>query len=219
MSYKSFTDLGLALNRLNIMWVVHTKNLDLYKNLTQEFCQEHLVSPTATFYELFNYGKTIYWQSAKRLEEMRKTRLIWPFLLETERHHPKLRVWEAVSIDADASQDLTGEPDYSISKEDFTPKPPYFVIVEAKQEDFSAGWGQALASMKGAQLMNKNKISKDITIYGAVTTGDEWQFGKLQDNQFVIYPKDGIKVLENDEKAKEVLSLLDTIFEISEKNI
>lgn len=218
MSYQKF-DLGLAIDKLKITWVRHTEQPQVYSKLSQELAQNKEFLPSPIFLQIFELGKKIFWDTAVPLEELRKTRLIWPFLLEAEQHHPKLRIWERISLDADASQDLTGEPDYCVTKYGISPKAPFCIIMEAKKEDFSQGWGQALAAMRGSELLNEKEGFRVISIYGVVTTGDEWQFGKLQDNQFVIYPKTGIKVLENDDKAKEALSLLDIIFETSEKNL
>lgn len=226
MSYnRDFPDLGSALEKLSITWVIQNKKADLYQNLSREFLQEKGISPSSLFLELFHHGKSIYLNSAKRLEEMRKNRLILPFLFEMEIKHPKLRVWEAVSIDADHSQGLTGEPDYCVTKEDVVPKAPYCIIVEAKQKDFDEGWGQSLAAMKGAQIVNQRLSSRDISIYGVVTTGEEWQWGKLTIDsttargQFLVYPQTPINVLENEEKVNRVLGLLHIVFEECEKNI
>jgi hypothetical protein len=225
MSYEKFA-LESALEKLHIDWVRPTGEITTYKNLSLEFIQESDFTPSAMFQELFSYGKKLYFDTAQPLEEMRKSRLMNPFLYEAERHHPKLRIWEGVSIDADARLGLTGEPDYCVTPYDIAPKTPYCVIMEAKREDFAQGWGQALAAMRGAQILNRQKLpkskrktGKESAIYGVVSTGSDWQFGKLKSNQYLIYPPATINVLKSDDDAKAVLGLLDIIFKECEKNL
>jgi hypothetical protein len=218
MSYQKF-DLESAVNRLHILWISHSEDIALYNQLSSEFTQPRQFTPSATFQEIFSYGQKRYWKRLKHLEEMRKNRLMWPFLYEIEHLHPKLHIWESIPLDVDPSQDLTGEPDYCVARDDLFPRAPYCIIMEAKKEDLEQGWGQTLAAMRGAQILNQRESSSNIPIYGAVSTGEEWQFGKLQENQFLIHPKIPINVLESEEKTLLVLRLLDIIFTECEKNI
>ena len=126
--------------------------------------------------------------------------------------------FRSASINADATQDLVGEPDFCVTPNGFKPQAPYCILVEAKQEDFNEGWGQALAVMKGSQIINE-KQGKKMAVYGVVTTGDLWQFGKLQEEQFVIYPLGPISILKSDDTVIETLTLLDIIFTECEKNL
>ncbi len=50
------------------------------------------------------------------------------------------------------------------------------MLVEAKQDNFEAGWAQCLAEMIAAQRLNE---TAQIIIYGIVSNGNLWQFGKL----------------------------------------
>ena len=54
---------------------------------------------------------------------------------------------------------------------------PYLLLVEAKLDNFDAGWGQCLAEMIAAQKLNENER---VTIFGIVSNGSTWQFGKLE---------------------------------------
>lgn len=83
-----------------------------------------------------------------------------------------------------------GEPDYFISaqREDVIDRlinTPLLAVAEAKKQDFEAGWGQCLAEMIACQKINQND---PLTIYGIVTTGLIWEFGKLQTNTFTKHP-------------------------------
>jgi hypothetical protein len=55
------------------------------------------------------------------------------------------------------------------------------LLVEAKQDNFDACWGQCLAEMIAAQKLNEEA---KVTIFGIVSNGTIWQFGKLEANQF-----------------------------------
>lgn len=80
---------------------------------------------------------------------------------------------------------LTGTPDYILAKHSPLGKivldQPYLLIVEAKQDKFEEGWGQCLAAMIAAQKLNAHQ---EQVIFGIVTNGEVWEFGKLDLNQF-----------------------------------
>jgi hypothetical protein len=50
-------------------------------------------------------------------------------------------------------------------------------MVEAKKDDFEGGWGQCLAAMLAAQMINGDD---QLILQGSVSNGDVWQFGRLQ---------------------------------------
>ena len=74
---------------------------------------------------------------------------------------------------------LMGTPDYFFSRRSplgLVPDQPYLIVVEAKKDDFDAGWAQCLAAMLAAQKMNAQPA---MTIFGCVSNGTVWSFGKL----------------------------------------
>jgi hypothetical protein len=96
-----------------------------------------------------------------------------------------LKVWSHLSYNVDEEKGLVGEPDYLIA-----PKTKYgamarpsLCVIEAKRDDFEQGWAQALSEMVASSLLGAS------ICYGIVTTGAIWQFGKLNENVFVIDPK------------------------------
>ncbi len=95
-----------------------------------------------------------------------------------------LKIW--VNRKMAYNDELTGEPDYFISAppsgavSDPVGK-PLLAVAEAKQEDFIAGWGQCLAAMIACQKLNN---MNEIVIYGIVSSGLVWEFGKLQGTLF-----------------------------------
>jgi hypothetical protein len=80
---------------------------------------------------------------------------------------------------------LNGTPDYMLSKRSPLGKTvlefPLLMVVEAKKNDFEQGWGQCLAELVAAQKLNQNSQQ---AVYGIVTDGRYWEFGKLIDTLF-----------------------------------
>ena len=54
-------------------------------------------------------------------------------------------------------------------------------MVEAKKNDFEQGWGQCLEELVAAQNINDDP---DTPVYGIVSDGERWQFGKLTGDVF-----------------------------------
>lgn len=110
--------------------------------------------------------------------------IIFPVLKEIYRHHKEhLTLWSHKSIFYD--ENLCGIPDYLIARRSPLGKQvfaePFLAAVEAKKDDFLKGWGQCLAEMVGIQKINK---SPKQTVFGIVTNGQFWQFGKLTNQNF-----------------------------------
>jgi hypothetical protein len=110
--------------------------------------------------------------------------LIYPVLKEIwKKYSSKFTLWSHESLNYD--EKLSGFPEYILAKRSSLGKvvfdKPYFILVEAKQDNFEAGWAQCLAEMIAAQRLNDELR---ITIFGIVSNGDRWQFGKLKDEVF-----------------------------------
>ena len=117
-------------------------------------------------------------------ESSRKENIIYPILFASYRnHYEKLVIWNEPYLYADDK--LSGHPDYLVAaRSPLGPQildKPILMIIEAKQNDFTKGWAQCLAAMVGAQKLNEQPT---MTIYGLVTDGELWQFGKLDGTQF-----------------------------------
>lgn len=85
---------------------------------------------------------------------------------------------------------LSGFPEYILARRSPLGKvvfdKPYFVLVEAKKDNFDNAWGQCLAEMVAAQRLNENR---DIVVYGIASNGDFWQFGQLKHAKFVKHSR------------------------------
>ncbi|MEN8220219.1 MAG: hypothetical protein ABFS56_28485 [Pseudomonadota bacterium] len=60
------------------------------------------------------------------------------------------------------------------------------MAVEAKKNAIESNLGQCAAQMLGARLFNQNENNDIETIYGCVTTGETWQFIKLENEAIHI---------------------------------
>jgi hypothetical protein len=112
--------------------------------------------------------------------------LIYPVLKEVWKHYTsKFTLWSHQSLNY--NEKLSGFPEYILARRSPLGKvvfdQPYFILVEAKQDNFEAGWAQCLAEMIAAQRLN-GELS--VTIFGIVSNGKTWQFGKLEGGNFTI---------------------------------
>ena len=129
-----------------------------------EFCREHI---------------DVFASEAARCET-----IIFPVLKEIYKGYADTyALWIQKPIAYDDT--LSGPPDYLISTKSELGKPvvgiPLIVLVEAKKNDFEQGWGQCLAELVAAQKIND---APDFPVYGIVSDGIWWQFGRLVGDVF-----------------------------------
>lgn len=110
--------------------------------------------------------------------------LIYPVLKEVwKQYNSKFTLWSHQSLNYD--ENLSEFPEYIVAKRSPLGKivfdKPYFILVEAKQDNFEAGWAQCLSEMIAAQRLNQES---QVIIYGIVSNGAVWQFGKLEAENF-----------------------------------
>lgn len=108
--------------------------------------------------------------------------------------YPILReIWKAYKNDfmlwshhpLESNGELSGTPDYLIAKRSALGKivfeHPYFIVIEAKKDNFSEGWGQCAAELVAIQKLNNNSNQP---LFGIVTNAERWEFAKLQHTIF-----------------------------------
>jgi hypothetical protein len=122
-------------------------------------------------------------------EKARSEFLVVPILLTCrELCGNKFAIYSGQRLDVEPQQGLVGECDFILSAAPPVPvlQSPIVIILEAKRGDIEAGLGQCAAQMVGARLFNQADSGEEKTIFGCVTTGEDWQFLKLVETTLSI---------------------------------
>ncbi len=147
-----------------------------------EFLEYRDYTPSTTLLSELAFNRQyidVFSSEASRCEN-----IIYPILREAYKAFiDQYALWSHKALTYD--QTLNGTPDYLIATKSELGKTvlglPIVVIVEAKQNNFTEGWGQCLAELVAAQKLNKDERTP---IYGLVTDAEVWQFGRLEDSVF-----------------------------------
>ena len=147
-----------------------------------DFVKTEPSTPSAEFLRDFEFTRehiNVFASEASRCET-----IIFPVLKESYKAYAdQYALWIKQSIAYDDI--LNGTPDYFISTRSELGKTvvgsPLILLVEAKKNDFEQGWGQCLAELIAAQKINDNTA---FPVYGIVTDGTLWQFGRLIGDTF-----------------------------------
>ena len=147
-----------------------------------DFVEAEPSTPSTEFLRDFEFTRehiNVFASEASRCEA-----IIFPVLKENYKAYAdQYALWIKQSIAYDAV--LNGVPDYFISTRSELGKTvvgsPLILLVEAKKNDFEQGWGQCLAELVAAQKINDDPA---FPVYGIVTDGTLWQFGRLIGDTF-----------------------------------
>jgi len=116
-------------------------------------------------------------------EKARSELIVMPVLLACRTlTNDKIAIFSGSRMDVDPDRGLYGECDFILSRTPSAPelRAPLIAIVEAKKNDVEAGMGQCIAQMIGARQFNDEAGMPICPIYGCITTGEVWQFLKLE---------------------------------------
>ncbi len=116
-------------------------------------------------------------------EKARSEFLVVPILLAVrEFARGELAIYSGQRLDVDPDRGLVGECDYILARTPPVPRlrAPLVTIREAKKGDVESGLGQCVAQMVGARLFNERAGDLSGVIFGCVTTGETWQFLRLE---------------------------------------
>jgi hypothetical protein len=116
-------------------------------------------------------------------EKARSEFIVAPILLASREISNKVvAIYSGQRLDVDAAQGLVGECDFILAAAEPVPRlrAPLVTILEAKKNDIDAGLGQCVAQMVAARIFNEREGRKLAAIYGCVTTGESWQFLRLE---------------------------------------
>lgn len=124
-------------------------------------------------------------QQALVSEKARSEFLVVPLLLATQELSPRpVAIYSGQRLDVDPQQGLAGECDFILTATPPLPalRAPVLTVVEAKKNDIESGIIQCMAQMVGARLFNERAGKSCPQMFGGVTTGEAWQFLRLQDS-------------------------------------
>jgi len=116
-------------------------------------------------------------------EKARSEMIVADVLVELLEHFDRrISLFSGIDFNVDAEKGLTGVCDFlvSLSPEQFYLEAPVIILVGAKNLDLKLGIGQCVAEMVAAQHFNTEKGNDISYVYGASTTGIDWQFFKLE---------------------------------------
>lgn len=116
-------------------------------------------------------------------EKARSEFIVVPILLKIKKRTDQhFAIHSGKRLDAQPEKGLNGECNFILSKGEiaYTIQAPVFALVEAKKNDIDAGVGQCAAQMVGAKIINQRRGTDIDTIFGCSTTGEDWQFLKLE---------------------------------------
>jgi hypothetical protein len=122
-------------------------------------------------------------------EKARSEFIVAPILLASrELSHDAVSIYSGQRLDVDPEHGLVGECDFILSASQPVPvlRAPLVTIVEAKKNDIEMGLGQCAAQMAGARRFNQDAGRAVAVVFGCVTTGEAWQFLRLDDAVVLI---------------------------------
>lgn len=170
MAFSEYKDIG----QVQIEFNIKLKEVD--------FVFAESVNPSEIFLSEFEFTREnlpVFTSEGARTEA-----IIFPILREVYKGYTdKFVLWIQKSFSYDAK--LNGTPDYLIATKSPLGKTvfakPLLGVVEARKNDFEVGWAQCLAELIAIQKINGDE---ETYVYGIVTDGERWQFGRLQKTLF-----------------------------------
>ncbi len=136
--------------------------------------------------ELLDRGRAV---AALVSEKARSEFLVAPILLACRGLVAgDLAIYSGQRLDVDPERGLTGECDYILALTAPVPRlrAPLVTVLEAKRGDIEVGLGQCAAQMTAARLFNERAGAAG-PVYGAVTTGEAWQFLRLDGSALTLH--------------------------------
>lgn len=166
MAFSEYKDIGQVQVEFNI------------KLKDEGFIFADAVNPPEIFLREFEFTREnlpVFTSEGARTEAV-----IFPVLREVYKDYSdKFILWIQKSLTYNAK--LNGTPDYLIATKSPLGKTvlakPLLGVVEAKKNDFEVGWAQCLAELIAIQKLNADEENP---VFGIVTDGERWQFGKFQ---------------------------------------
>ncbi len=163
-----------------------TKQFQIHQKMSSLFVETELILASDWLRQSLEHGKRLALFSGN--EKARSEFIIAPIMVEIEQvFGNQIAIFSGKNLEGDKEQGLTGECDFILTQgaKSLTIQNPILALVEAKKADIELGLGQCVAQMVGARLMNARQ-DVNHPIYGCVTTGEDWQFLKLEEQILYI---------------------------------
>ena len=182
MSYSNFT-LESVVTKFELE---KTESIGLFSEIEPITPSDYLTTGLA---------KKVPLAAAIGTEKARSELIVADILVELcEKFDYRISFFSGIDFNVDFENDLTGVCDFliSLSPGQLFLEEPFIALVEAKNTDMKLGLGQCVAEMIAAQRFNQEKGNDIPCVYGATTTGVDWQFLKLEEKNLqidiAIYP-------------------------------
>jgi hypothetical protein len=176
----------MAYSEFNLQTVSDKFNLTVQRQ-TQHFATMPPVSVSMLLKTLLEVQVPI--AVAINTEKARSELIVMNVLMEIIRQLPdSVSLFSGVDLDVEKSDGLNGYCDFliSLSPQQLMVNAPIIALVEAKNADLPAAWGQCVSEMVAAQRFNTKRENTIPKIYGVVTSGTSWMFGSLEEKSVLI---------------------------------
>lgn len=122
-------------------------------------------------------------------EKARSESLIAPVLTAVrEVTRERVAVFSGPRFDVDPVRGLVGDCDFllALAPPVYPITAPVLAVAEAKRGDLDLGMGQCVAEMVAARDFNRDAGSPDGPVFGCVTSGEAWQFYRLDGDRLTM---------------------------------
>ena len=99
-----------------------------------------------------------------------------------EQFDRSISFFSGIDFNVDDDKGLTGVCDFLVSLSPILSflEAPVIILVEAKKDNLTLGFGQCAAEMLAAQRFNTERGNDIPCLYGVTTSGTDWRFLKLE---------------------------------------
>jgi hypothetical protein len=117
----------------------------------------------------------------------------------------RISLFSGIDFNVDPARGLNGTCDFILAASPIQLflRNPILTIVEAKNDNIKSCLGQCVAEMVGARVFNEREQRGSCEIHGAVTTGSNWRFLRL-DRQAVLIDRSEYYI----EQVEKILAIL-----------
>lgn len=126
-----------------------------------------------------------------KTEKARTEFILMPILLELRKRTERMfTIYSGEFFNVEPREGLAGPSDIilSMGAESYSISSPVMSIVQAYKNNIDLGLGKCVAQMIAADIFNEREDNQITTIYGCVTTGEQWLFLRLEGDTIQIHP-------------------------------